>query len=106
MFPTFDQHLSRKKDDVGHYVVVTLNLKDKCFQLIDSLYGVNDHGGWAVFLKMVKYIRKLWCDGSEKFDIPLSPPSIDDFPTNYMDTVMQDNGWDSMVIMFFTFFIH
>jgi hypothetical protein len=23
-----------------------------------------------------------------------------------MDTVKQENGWDSMIIMFFTFFIH
>jgi hypothetical protein len=40
---------------------------------------------------MVKNIRKLWRDGSERFDTPLSPPSIDDFPMNYMDTVKQDN---------------
>jgi hypothetical protein len=41
---------------------------------------------------MVENIRKLWRDGSEKFDAPLSPPFIDDFATNYMDTVKQDNG--------------
>jgi hypothetical protein len=92
MFCFCSQHPSRKKDVVGHYVVFSLNLKDKCFQFIDSLYGVNDHGGWVVFLKMVENIRKLWRDGSEKFDAPLSPPSIDDFATNYMDTVKQDNG--------------
>jgi hypothetical protein len=90
VFPTFDPPKSR--DAVGHYAVVTLNLRDRSFQYIDSLYTCKDPTGWFMFNKMTKNIKQLWADASHDMQDPLSPLTIDDLKTEYMCTPQQDNG--------------
>ena len=92
MFPTLDPP-PVPRESVGHWVVVCLNLKDKCFQYIDSLYGVDNTGGWQIFKKMEKNIRKLWNIITEDhLDSPLTPLTLDAFETNYMITPKQNNA--------------
>ena len=47
MFPTLDPPVV--KDVVGHWVVVSLNLKAERFEYLDSLYESNATGGWYIF---------------------------------------------------------
>ena len=91
MFPTLKPP-PVPKDGVGHWVVVCLNLKDKCFQYLDSLYGVHDDGGWKIFKRMERNIRNLWkIINEDNQDSPLTPLTLDAFVTKYMITPKQDN---------------
>ncbi|KAM0902651.1 hypothetical protein ACQ4PT_019177 [Festuca glaucescens] len=92
VFPTFDPPKAR--DEVGHYAVVTLNLRDRSFQYIDSLYTCKESTGWFMFNKMTKNIKQLWADASQDMQDPLSPLTIDDLKTEYLRTLPQDNGRD------------
>ena len=76
----------------GHFAVVALNLKDQCFQYIDSLYGPHEKNGWYMYKRMVKGIKKLWSDASQDMEHPMNPLSIDGFQLHYMKTPKQDNG--------------
>lgn len=89
MFPTFDPPPRNIQNAIGHWVVVALNIKDRCFQYIDSLYSSDCKTGWVVFNRMIRSIKQIWLYTSEDLKPPLSPISIDHFETHYMNTVKQ-----------------
>ena len=65
------------KDSIGHFGLVTLNLRDESFQYIDSLYTSKQTGGWRIFNRMVKNIKELWDDACQDMTDPLSRVSSD-----------------------------
>jgi hypothetical protein len=82
------------KDSIGHFALVTLNLRDEAFQYIDSLYNSKDTGGWKIFNRMINNIKKLWEDACQDMVVPLSPLTLDKHVSNkqYMKSPKQNNG--------------
>ena len=82
------------KDSIGHFGLVTLNLRDESFQYIDSLYTSKQTGGWIIFNKMVKNIKELWDDACQDMTDPLSPVSLDKHVSRkqYLKSPKQING--------------
>jgi hypothetical protein len=82
------------KDSVGHYGLVTLNLRDESFQYIDSLYSSKQRGGWKIFNNIMGNIKELWETASQDMEVPLSPLTLDKHVLNkqYMKTPKQING--------------
>ena len=66
LFATFDPPNPPGPGNVGHFCVVALNLKQKCFQLLDSLRGDNDPDAQRVFFTMASGIKKLWREARNK----------------------------------------
>ena len=91
MFPTLDP--APDKDTIGHWLVVSLDIPNKCFQYFDSLYKAECQAGWDIFERMVKNIKALWnaASAEDSMDEPLSPLTLDDFKTYYMRTPLQHN---------------
>jgi len=89
LFPTLEPPPPGQENSVGHWVVVTLNLKKGCFQYIDSLYCPRSNSGWIIYRRMIKTIKKLWLDLTIDIDPPLEPLSTNHYKTAYMDTVKQ-----------------
>ena len=58
MFATFDPPPATMKDAIGHYCLVTLNLREKRFELLDSLNEGDSAAANVVFRKMVRNIKK------------------------------------------------
>jgi hypothetical protein len=82
------------KDSIGHFALVTLNLRDESFQYIDSIYNSKDTGGWKIFNRMITNIKKLWEDACQDMVVPLSPLTLDKHVSNkqYMKSPKQNNG--------------
>ena len=96
VFPTFDPPPPKKHptdpDGVGHWVTVSMDLKRRCFQYIDSLWDQDSATGWTIFLRMVKFLRIFWKTLGTMMKPPLDPHTIDHWPTRYMNTTKQTDG--------------
>ena len=82
------------KNSAGHFSLVTLNLRDECFQYLDSLYSSKQRGGWKIFNRMVTNIKDLWHDACQDMAVPLSPVSLDKHVSRkqYLKSPKQRNG--------------
>ena len=91
MFPTLDSPV--EKDVVGHWVVVSLNLKAGRFEYLDSLHEYNATGGWYIFQTMIKNITRLWkiLNQDKRHNPPLRPFTLEGLPTDYLVCPKQDN---------------
>lgn len=67
---------SDEKGQMGHYFVVTLNIKDKRFELLDSLGGKRYE---EFFFKLVGILKEIWKLAYSKSNDELKYPTIDDF---------------------------
>ena len=96
VFPTLDPPPPKRHPvesaGIGHWVTISIDMKRRCFQYIDSLYDKDDQDGWTIFLKMVKNVKILWRAVSNKMDIHLKPDNVDSFETRYMSTEKQEDG--------------
>ena len=96
VFPTFDPPPPKKHptepDGVGHWVTVSMDLKRRCFQCIDSLWDQNSPTGWTIFMRMVKFLRIFWKTLGKMMTPPLDPHTIDHWQTRYMNTTKQTDG--------------
>ena len=105
MFATFDPPPATMKDAIGHYCLVTLNLREKRFELLDSLNEGDSAAANVVFRKMVRNIKKVWKDGSASCDEPLNPPTLDGYALTHINVPQQGNGFVP-VLLFFFFLLH
>ena len=105
MFATFDPPPATMKDAIGHYCLVTLNLREKRFELLDSLNEGDSAAASVVFRKMVRNIKKVWKDGSASCDEPLNPPTLDGFALTHINVPQQGNGFVPVLLFSFSSFI-
>ena len=105
MFATFDPPPATVKDAIGHYCLVTLNLREKRFELLDSLNEGDSAPANLVFRKMVRNIKKVWKDGSASCDEPLNPPTLDGFVLTHVNVRQQGNGFVLVLLFSFSSFI-
>ena len=105
MFATFDPPPATMKDAIGHYCLVTLNLREKRFEFLDSLNDADSAPANLVFRKMVRNIKKVWKDGSASCDEPLNPPTLDGFALTHINVPQQGNGFVPVLLFSFSSFI-
>lgn len=65
-----------KVGEIAHFFTITLNVKRKRFELLDSLGGKRYE---LFFFRMVGVLKELWRLAAKESGNELSPPSIDDF---------------------------
>ena len=88
-FATFDP--PEYVDGVGHFCLVVLNIKERCFELLDSMRGRNDPDAIRVMHVMSQNIKKLWREAGDKCGCSFNPYSIDDWPLQYINSSQQRN---------------
>jgi len=65
-----------KIGEIGHFFVVSVNIKEKRFELLDSLGGKRYE---KFFFKLVEVLKEIWKVAFRKSNNELSPPTIDHF---------------------------
>ena len=88
-FATFDPPESG--DGVGHFCLVVLNIKDRRFELLDSMRGRNDPDAIRVMHVMSRNIKKLWREAADERGRSFNPYSIDEWPLQYINSSQQRN---------------
>ncbi|KAM0858204.1 hypothetical protein ACQ4PT_047984 [Festuca glaucescens] len=72
--PCFEE--GDKNDHVGHYFVMSVNLRRKRFELLDSLGG---EGAEQHFLNTADVFKEIWKEAYKQSKGKLSPENLDDF---------------------------
>ncbi|KAM0880696.1 hypothetical protein ACQ4PT_033397 [Festuca glaucescens] len=72
--PCFEE--GDKNDPVGHYFVMSLNLRRKRFELLDSLGG---EGAEQHFVNTADVFKEIWKEAYKQSKGKLSPENLDDF---------------------------
>ncbi|KAM0837988.1 hypothetical protein ACQ4PT_061273 [Festuca glaucescens] len=72
--PCFEE--GDKNDPVGHYFVISVNLRRKRFELLDSLGG---EGAEQHFVNTADVFKEIWKEAYKQSNGKLSPENLDDF---------------------------
>ena len=64
------------KGGVGHYFMVSVNIRDRRFELLDSLGGTRSE---QIFFRLSRVLKKIWKEAYRKSNNEKSLPDIDDF---------------------------
>ena len=90
LFGVFDPPAT--SEGAGHYCVVELNIKHRCFELLDSWHLPGSESGIRVINRMAKNIKQLWRNGSsDRKKKKLDPSKIDDFRLHHAVVPQQEN---------------
>lgn len=84
--PCFDE--SDEKLGVGHYFLISVNMKKNRFELLDSLGGTRYE---QFFFRMVRLFKAIWKQAFKKSGNLLKPSNIDDFATFKISVPQQGN---------------
>ena len=64
------------KGGVGHYFMVSVNIRDRTFELLDSLEGTRSE---QIFFRLSRVLKKIWKEAYRKSNNEKLLPDIDDF---------------------------
>ena len=88
-FATLDPPDPPVPGNVGHWCVVALNIKEKRFELLDSLRSENNPDAQRVFYTMTAGIKKLWREATNSKGESYYPKSIDNWEMHYVNVPKQ-----------------